>query len=62
MFLGKVSPGIKSSAAENKGNGATGHGHGNRYLARVLGAAVGASRAKTLLGERYRRLAGRRGK
>ena len=39
-FLGEVPPGIKSSAGKNKGNGST--GHGNRYLARVLGeAAVG---------------------
>ena len=57
----KFSPGIKSSAGKNKGNGST--GHGNRYLARVLGeAAVGAARTDTFLGERYRRLARRRGK
>jgi transposase len=44
-----------------KGNGAT--GHGNHYLARVLGdAAVNAGRTDTFLGERYRRIARRRGK
>ena len=38
-------------------------GHGNPYLARVLGeAAVGASRTRTFLGARYRRIARRRGK
>ena len=31
----KFAAGIKSSAGKNKGNGST--GHGNRYLARVLG-------------------------
>ena len=36
---------------------------GNRYLARALGeAAVNAGRTHTFLGERYRRLARRRGK
>jgi transposase len=57
----KFSPGINSSAGKTKGNGST--GHGNRYLARVLGeAAVGVGRTHTFLGERYRRLARRRGK
>lgn len=57
----KFSPGINSSAGKSKGNGST--GHGNRYLARVLGeAAVVAGRTDTFLGERYRRLARRRGK
>jgi transposase len=57
----KFSPGIMSSAGKNKGNGST--GHGNPYLARVLGeAAVNAGRTKTFLGERYRRLTRRRGK
>jgi transposase len=38
-------------------------GHGNRYVARVLGEAVtGAARTNTFLGARYRRLARRRGK
>jgi transposase len=57
----KFSPTVKESAGHNKGNGAT--GHGNRYLARVLGeAAVSAGRTDTFLGERYRRIARRRGK
>ena len=57
----KFSPGINSSAGKTKGNGST--GHGNRYLARVLGeAAVGAARTDTFLGARYRRIAKRRGK
>ena len=57
----KFAPGINSSAGKTKGNGST--GHGNRYLARVLGeAAVGAGRTDTFLGARYRRLARRRGK
>lgn len=57
----KFSPGINSSAGKTKGSGST--GHGNRYLARILGeAAVGASRTDTFLGERSRRLARRRGK
>ena len=57
----KFAPGIKSSAGKNKGNGST--GHGNRYLARVLGeAAAGAARTNTFLGARYRRIARRRGK
>jgi transposase len=57
----KFSPGIKQSAGKNKGNGST--GHGNCYLARVLGdAAVAAGRTETFLGARYRRLVRRRGK
>ncbi len=57
----KFAPGVKESAGRNKGNGST--GHGDPYLARVLGeAAVGASRTNTFLGERYRRIARRRGK
>jgi transposase len=57
----KFSPGIKSSAGKTKGTGST--GHGNRYLARVLGeAAVVAGRTDSFLGERYRRIARRRGK
>jgi transposase len=57
----RFAPGIKSSAGKKKGNGAT--GHGNRYLARMLGeAAVGAGRTDTFLGARYRRIARRRGK
>lgn len=57
----KFAPGVNESAGKNKGNGAT--GHGNRYLARTLGeAAAGAARTNTFLGERYRRIARRRGK
>jgi transposase len=57
----KFAPGINSSAGKTKGNGTT--GHGNAYLARALGeAAVCASRTDTFLGERYRRIARRRGK
>lgn len=57
----KFAPGIKESAGRKKGTGAT--GHGNRYLARALGeAAVNAGRTGTFLGERYRRIARRRGK
>jgi transposase len=57
----KFTPGVKESAGKTKGRGAT--GHGNRYLARVLGeAAVTAGRTDTFLGERYRRIARRRGK
>lgn len=57
----KFSPTVKESAGKSKGNAAT--GRGNRYLARALGeAAVGASRTNTFLGERYRRIARRRGK
>ena len=57
----KFAPGINSSAGKTKGNGST--GHGNRYLARVLGEAVGcAGRTDTFLGARYRRLVRRRGR
>jgi len=57
----KFAPGIKASAGKNTGNGST--GHGNRYLARVLGeVAVATSRTDTFLGARYRRIARRRGK
>ncbi len=56
----RFAPGVSESAGRKKGNAGT--GHGNRYLARVLGeAAVGASRTNTFLGERYRRIARRRG-
>jgi transposase len=56
----RFAPGVSESAGRKKGNAAT--GHGNRYLARVLGeAAVGAARTDTFLGERYRRIARRRG-
>jgi transposase len=57
----RFAPGVKESAGRKKGTGST--GHGDRYLARVLGeAAVGASRTNTFLGDRYRRIARRRGK
>ena len=57
----KFSPGTRESAGRSLGNGST--GHGNVYLARALGeAAVGASKTDTFLGERYRRIARRRGK
>jgi transposase len=57
----KFTPGVKESAGKKKGSGAT--GHGDPYLARILGeAAVGASKTDTFLGERYRRIARRRGK
>ncbi|MGI9000421.1 MAG: IS110 family transposase [Pseudonocardia sp.] len=57
----RFAPGVKESAGKNKGRGAT--GHGNPYLARVLGeAAVVAGKTDTFLGERYRRIARRRGK
>jgi hypothetical protein len=56
----KFAPGVKQSAGKTKGNATT--GHGNPYLARVLGeAAVAAGRTDTFLGERYRRIARRRG-
>jgi transposase len=57
----RFAPGVKESAGKTKGKATT--GHGNRYLARVLGeAAIGAGRTDTFLGERYRRIARRRGK
>jgi transposase len=56
----RFAPGVKESAGKRKGTGAT--GHGNRYLARALGeAAVAAGKTDTFLGERYRRIAKRRG-
>ena len=57
----KFAPGVKTSAGKSKGSGST--GHGNRYLARILGeAAVTAGRTDTFLGARYRRIVRRRGK
>ena len=57
----RFAAGIRETAGRKKGTGAT--GHGDRYLARVLGeAVVGASKTNTFLGERYRRIARRRGK
>jgi transposase len=56
----KFAPGVKESAGKRKGTATT--GHGNPYLARVLGeAAVAAGRTDTFLGDRYRRIARRRG-
>jgi transposase len=56
----KFAPGVKESAGKRKGTATS--GHGDRYLARVLGeAAVAAGRTNTFLGERYRRIARRRG-
>jgi transposase len=57
----KFAPGVTESAGKKKGKNAT--GHGNSYLARVLGnAAVAAGKTDTFLGERYRRIARRRGR
>jgi transposase len=56
----RFAPGVKESAGKKKGKATT--GHGNPYLARVLGeAAVAAGKTDTFLGERYRRIARRRG-
>jgi transposase len=56
----RLAPGVKESAGKRKGKGST--GHGNAYLAAVLGnAAAGAAKTGTFLGERYRRIARRRG-
>jgi transposase len=56
----RFAPKVSESAGKKKGSHST--GHGNRYLARVLGeAAVVAGRTDTFLGERYRRIARRRG-
>jgi transposase len=56
----RFAPGVSESAGKSQGRGST--GHGNRYLAKILGeAAVGAGKTHTFLGERYRRIARRRG-
>jgi transposase len=56
----RFAPGVKQSAGKTKGKATT--GHGNPYLARVLGeAAAAAGKTDTFLGERYRRIARRRG-
>jgi transposase len=53
-------PTVTESAGKKKGKNST--GHGNPYLARALGeAAVAAAKTNTFLGERYRRIARRRG-
>lgn len=57
----RCAPRVKESAGHSRGNAAT--GHGDKYLARVLGeAAVSVGGTNTFLGERYRRIAKRRGK
>jgi transposase len=56
----KYAPGVHESAGKKKGKNST--GHGNTYLARILGnAAAAAAKTDTFLGERYRRIARRRG-
>ncbi|WP_205694011.1 IS110 family transposase, partial [Catellatospora methionotrophica] len=56
----RFAPGVNESAGRKKGSAST--GHGNPYLARALGQiAVSAARTSTFLGERYRRIARRRG-
>jgi hypothetical protein len=56
----KFSPIDASSAGRKKGNST---GKGNPWLAGTLGEVVaGTARTSTFLGERYRRLARRRGK
>jgi transposase len=56
----RFAPGVNQSAGKKNGTATT--GHGNPYLARVLGeAAVAAGKTNTFLGERYRRIARRRG-
>lgn len=57
----RMAPRTRESAHRTKGNAST--GNGDRYLAAALGeAAMAAGRTPTFLGERYRRLARRRGK
>jgi transposase len=52
----KYAPGVTESAGKKKGKNST--GHGNSYLARILGnAAAAAAKTDTFLGERYRRIA-----
>ena len=60
----KFAPGISESAGKKKKKkGRNTTGYGNPYLARVLGeAAIGAARTDSFPGERYRRIARRRGK
>jgi transposase len=56
----KYAPGVSESAGKKKGKNST--GHGNPYLAGILGnAAAAAAKTDTFLGERYRRVARRRG-
>jgi transposase len=56
----RLAPGIRESAGKKNGNGST--GHGDAYLAAIFGnAAAGAAKTDTFPGERYRRIARRRG-
>jgi transposase len=56
----KYAPGVQESAGKKKGKNST--GHGNPYLAAILGnAAAAAAKTGTFLGDRYRRIARRRG-
>jgi transposase len=56
----RLALGIRESAGKKKGKGPA--GHGNAYLASVLGnAAAGAATTGTFLGQKYRRIARRRG-
>jgi transposase len=56
----KYAPGVTESAGKKKGKNST--GHGNSYLAQILGnAAAAAAKTDTFPGERYRRIARRRG-
>jgi transposase len=56
----KYAPGVQESAGKKKGKNST--GHGNPYLAAILGnAAAAAAKTDTFLGDRYRRIARRRG-
>ena len=57
----KFAPTVQESAGKKNGKNAT--GHGNAYLAGAVGeAAISAGKTDTFLGERYRRIARRRGK
>src|SRR5664280_2915312 len=61
MWWAKFSPTVQESAGKKRGQNAT--GRGNSYLARAVGeAAISAGKTDTFLGERYRRIARRRGK
>ena len=55
----KYAPGVKEPAGKKKGKNAA--GHGNPHLARALGNAAASARTDTFPGERYRRIARRRG-
>ena len=62
VLLGPVSPRQQAVRPASR-RAAARTGNGNPYLARVLGeAAVAAAKTDTFLGERYRRIASRRGK